>query len=49
MMFEAMLGGPDKREWNSGYRNNLTRIPKASAEWFKSRLELKDNLQNVYF
>ncbi|KAJ6894451.1 hypothetical protein NC652_028275 [Populus alba x Populus x berolinensis] len=49
VMFEAILGGPDKREWNSGYRNNLTRIPKASAEWFKSRLELKDNLQNVYF
>ncbi|KAJ6980099.1 hypothetical protein NC653_028045 [Populus alba x Populus x berolinensis] len=49
VMFEVILGGPDKREWNSGYRNNLTRTPKASAEWFKSRLELKDNLQNVYF
>uniref|UniRef100_A0A6N2MRN2 Beta-glucosidase n=1 Tax=Salix viminalis TaxID=40686 RepID=A0A6N2MRN2_SALVM len=53
----AILRGSDKREWSSGYtvlfglyfvdyRNNFTRIPKASAEWFKSTLKLKDKLQN---
>ncbi|KAG6793931.1 hypothetical protein POTOM_003157 [Populus tomentosa] len=47
----------DNWEWNSGYtvrfglyfvdyRNNLTRVPKASAEWFKSTLRLEDNLKS---
>lgn len=47
----------DNWEWNSGYtvrfglyfvdyRNNLTRVPKASAEWFKRTLRLEDNLQS---
>ncbi|KAJ6423293.1 hypothetical protein OIU84_024269 [Salix udensis] len=44
----------DNWEWNSGYtvrfglyfvdyRNNLTRVPKASAEWFKTTLRSEDN------
>ncbi|CAM8987873.1 unnamed protein product [Rhodiola kirilowii] len=48
----------DNWEWNSGYtvrfglyfvdyKNNLTRIPKASVEWFKKVLEPKENL-NIY-
>jgi beta-glucosidase len=47
----------DNWEWNSGYtvrfglyfvdyRNNLKRVPKASAEWFKRTLRLEDNLQS---
>ncbi|KAH9651239.1 putative beta-glucosidase 41 [Citrus sinensis] len=46
----------DNWEWNSGYtvrfglyyvdyKNNLTRIPKASVEWFKRMLRLKNNDQ----
>ncbi|KAL9666949.1 hypothetical protein QQ045_001293 [Rhodiola kirilowii] len=48
----------DNWEWNSGYtvrfglyfvdyKNNLTRIPKASVEWFKQVLVPKENL-NIY-
>ncbi|KAH7544266.1 hypothetical protein JRO89_XS15G0138200 [Xanthoceras sorbifolium] len=47
----------DNWEWNSGYtvrfglyfvdyKNNLTRIPKASVQWFKSILRLKHNLRS---
>ncbi|KAJ6314132.1 hypothetical protein OIU78_017734 [Salix suchowensis] len=47
----------DNWEWNSGYtvrfglyfvdyRNNLTRVPKASAEWFKTTLRLEDNQES---
>ncbi|OAY28592.1 putative beta-glucosidase 41 isoform X1 [Manihot esculenta] len=47
----------DNWEWNSGYtvrfglyfvdyKNNLTRIPKASAQWFKSILRLNSDLQS---
>ncbi|XP_050216002.1 putative beta-glucosidase 41 isoform X2 [Mercurialis annua] len=47
----------DNWEWNSGYtvrfglyyvdyKNNLTRIPKASALWFKSILRLNSDLQS---
>uniref|UniRef100_A0A6N2MI41 Beta-glucosidase n=1 Tax=Salix viminalis TaxID=40686 RepID=A0A6N2MI41_SALVM len=47
----------DNWEWNSGYtvrfglyfvdyRNNLTRVPKASAEWFKTTLRSEDNQES---
>ncbi|XP_061973450.1 putative beta-glucosidase 41 isoform X2 [Populus nigra] len=47
----------DNWEWNSGYtvrfglyfvdyRNNLTRVPKASAKWFKRTPRLEDNLKS---
>lgn len=47
----------DNWEWNSGYtvrfglyyvdyKNNLTRIPKASANWFKGFLRTDDDLHN---
>ncbi|KAK2639389.1 hypothetical protein Ddye_027184 [Dipteronia dyeriana] len=47
----------DNWEWNSGYsvrfglyyvdyKNNLTRIPKASVQWFKSILRLKHDLRS---
>lgn len=45
----------DNWEWNLGYtvrfglyfvdyKNNLTRIPKSSATWFKSVLSLKSDM-----
>ena len=48
----------DNWEWNCGYtvrfglyfvdyKNNLTRIPKASVEWFKSLLRLRSDLSNL--
>ncbi|CAK9139766.1 unnamed protein product [Ilex paraguariensis] len=47
----------DNWEWNMGYsarfglyyidyRNNLTRIPKASAKWFRNMLRLDSDLRN---
>ncbi|KAK9268840.1 hypothetical protein L1049_000604 [Liquidambar formosana] len=49
----------DNWEWNSGYtarfglyfvdyKNNLTRIPKSSVQWFKSILRLKSDLRNQF-